>query len=277
MINKSRILTGPAPRAAPVAEMPLSRYYSPMSDFALRPLVVGGVSTNCWVVPLDDSGKTRAGEAETGQAGTGQAGTGQAGIGQAAVIDPGDRADRIIARLRELNCAPAFILLSHGHFDHLAALVDLLAAFGPEGGQTAPLVAIHEDDGSYLGEGAYEVHAASFRAAAGDASFVDNLWKPLPAASRLLKDGDRVGPFTVLHLPGHTPGSAAFYWEERNLLFTGDTLFAGGYGRTDLPGGSAERLAASLSRLLSMDGGAGVFPGHGETTTIGRERRYYSG
>ena len=222
-----------------------------MNDFSLRPLVTGGVSTNCWIVPLDDANR-------------------------AAVIDPGDRADRIIARLRELNCVPAFILLTHGHFDHLAALPDLLAAFGPERGGAPPVTAIHKDDGPYLGDGAYEIHAASFRAAAGDASFVDNLWKPLPSPSRLLVEGDRVGPFTVLHLPGHTPGSAAFYWEERDLLFAGDTLFAGGYGRTDLPGGDEARLVESLSRLLSLDGSITVLPGHGETTTIARERRFYS-
>jgi glyoxylase-like metal-dependent hydrolase (beta-lactamase superfamily II) len=237
-----------------------------MSDVHLKPLVVGAVSTNCWIIPIRDDIPYRD-HAPVGE------------TGPAAVIDPGDEADRIIARLGELHLYPACILLTHGHFDHLAALPALAAAFAanPVAGRAAPVIAIHEADTRYLGPEAYAAHVESFRAVTGDSSFIDKLWKPLPSPTRTLAEGDRIGPFTVLHLPGHSPGSSAFFWEEKKLLFAGDTLFAGGYGRTDLPGGNPTELVESLRRLLTLDGDIRVFPGHGGTTTIDRERQYYRG
>jgi len=76
----------------------------------------------------------------------------------------------------------------------------------------------------------------------------------------------------VLHTPGHTEGSVCLLAEDEGLLFSGDTLFAGGWGRVDLPGGDAVAMAASLARLSGLDDRIGVFPGHGQATTIGRER-----
>jgi glyoxylase-like metal-dependent hydrolase (beta-lactamase superfamily II) len=96
----------------------------------------------------------------------------------------------------------------------------------------------------------------------------------MPPAGRLLAGGDRIGPFTVIHTPGHTPGSVCYYDEDAGVLFSGDTLFRGGYGRTDLPGGNRATLEKSLALLLSMDGGIAVCPGHGPGTTIREERRY---
>jgi glyoxylase-like metal-dependent hydrolase (beta-lactamase superfamily II) len=213
----------------------------------LAPLVVGSVSTNCWVVPL--------------------------GQGEAAVIDPGGEAERIVARLEELRSRPAYILLTHGHFDHLAALPDLSAAFS--GGDFRPVIGIHEEDALYVGRDARRTHMESFRGIPGGASLIQALWKPMPEAGVLFADGDRAGPFTVMHTPGHTPGSCVFFWPEEQILFSGDTLFAEGFGRTDLPGGDEAKLAGSIKRLFDMDGGVRVLPGHGEVTTIGAERRYY--
>jgi len=88
----------------------------------------------------------------------------------------------------------------------------------------------------------------------------------------LLEEGSTIGPFTVLHVPGHTPGCAAFWDKEQKVLFTGDTLFQRGYGRTDLPGGNEKDLVKSLNRLFSMDPDIKVYPGHGESTTIGQEK-----
>jgi glyoxylase-like metal-dependent hydrolase (beta-lactamase superfamily II) len=81
-----------------------------------------------------------------------------------------------------------------------------------------------------------------------------------------------IGPFKVLHLPGHSPGSAGFLLEQEKILLSGDTLFRAGIGRTDLPGGDWPALQKSLDRLLSMDPAIAVYPGHGPLTTIGEEQ-----
>jgi len=91
-----------------------------------------------------------------------------------------------------------------------------------------------------------------------------------------LKEGSRIRfgdiDLTVLHTPGHTEGSVCLLSQEERVLLSGDTLFAGAWGRTDLPGGSAEAMVESLSRLATLDDGLTVLPGHGAQTTIGREK-----
>jgi glyoxylase-like metal-dependent hydrolase (beta-lactamase superfamily II) len=229
-----------------------------MSKFLPKPLVVGAIATNCWIVP------TAAGL--------------DGPSGECAVIDPGDEAPRIIAQLKALKLYPRYILLTHGHFDHVAALPELVSALARDPvftGRPAPEIAIHRDDAAYIGPDSYAVHCHSFSVAAGNSAYIDQLWKPMPAPTRLLDGEDRVGPFTVLHTPGHTPGSVCFFLEQDRLLFSGDTLFQGGEGRTDLPGGDYPAIMRSIKRLLAMDGDIAVFPGHENTTTIGDERRYY--
>lgn len=209
-------------------------------------LVVGAIATNCWIYAWDAPAK---------------------GIGECAVIDPGADAEAIIARLERLKLRPRYILLTHGHFDHIAALPALAAEYG----DSPPIIAIHRGDSDYLGPRARQIHRTSFAAAAGNAAYVDALWEDMPAATEILDEGSVIGPFTVLHLPGHTPGSAAFYDREAKILFSGDTLFRNGFGRTDLPGGNWSQLQRSLLRVFAMGGDIRVYPGHGETTTIGEE------
>jgi glyoxylase-like metal-dependent hydrolase (beta-lactamase superfamily II) len=216
-------------------------------------VVVGEIATNCWLLPLD------AGEPGPE--------TSAGALRECLVIDPGADAGVIIARLKRRKLFPRYILLTHGHFDHIAALPDLAAAYGGE-----PEIAIHRDEAERLGPGSYEIHRRDFADASGNAAYVDALWKPMPPPRRLLSEGDRIGPFRVLHLPGHSPGSAGFYLEEEKLLFSGDTLFRAGIGRTDLPGGDWNRLRESLKRLFAMDGDITVYPGHGPATTLAAER-----
>jgi glyoxylase-like metal-dependent hydrolase (beta-lactamase superfamily II) len=201
-------------------------------------ITVGELATNCWIIPIEDG---------------------------CMAVDPGGDADAIIARLVKLRLTLRFIVLTHTHFDHLAALPDLGATF-PDA-----VIAVHREETMRLGPGALEQHRRDF-SAAGAVQYVDQLWKPMPDAGKLLDEGDGVGPFTVLHLPGHSPGSIGLFWKEEKILLSGDTLFRSGTGRTDLPGGSQKDLEQSLKRLLGMNKDIQVYPGHGETTTIRREQ-----
>ncbi|MDR3161544.1 MAG: MBL fold metallo-hydrolase [Spirochaetaceae bacterium] len=224
-------------------------------------ITVGAIGTNCWIMPVPAaSGAPDAPDTPEAR---------DPDLREGIVFDPGDNPREIMALLRRLKLRPRYIILTHGHFDHLAALPDLVAAFAGSG----PLdIAIHRDDRDYLGGQAYDVHCVSFTAAAGNADYVDSLWKPLPSPTMILAEGDLIGPFRVLHLPGHSPGSAGFLWEEEKLLISGDTLFNSGIGRTDLPGGDWGALQQSLDRLLALDEGITVCPGHGPLTSIGAER-----
>ena len=94
--------------------------------------------------------------------------------------------------------------------------------------------------------------------------------KPFPVSPL---DLSPLNCFSVIPTPGHTPGSVCLYWPEQKLLFSGDTLFQMGYGRTDLPGGNMGQLIESLSRLFELPPDTRIFPGHGDSTTIGAERR----
>lgn len=225
-----------------------------MNENYLKPLVLGAIATNCYILPLDTF--TPPGESSGSPPAD--------ALRPCAVIDPGAQAPVIIARMTKLNLYPRYILLTHGHFDHVAAVPHLAEAF------PRAVIAIHTGDAAYLGKAAYSAHRESF-ASAGDSSYVDLFWKDMPPPGLLLEEGDQAGPFTVLHLPGHTPGSAGFYLAGQKLLFSGDTLFQDGYGRTDLPGGDWQSLRQSLKRLLSLDGDIRVFPGHGPATTIKEE------
>lgn len=171
----------------------------------------------------------------------------------AFVLDPGmGAADPLLTRVAANDLRLHLIANSHGHIDHIFDDGPLMR------GSDAPL-AIHPDDAYRLdGRNSYgfEIEAVT--------------------ATRDLNEGEqiRVGDlvFDVLHLPGHTEGSVCLYEERAGLLLSGDVLFAGSYGRTDLPGGNDEQMVASLARLSrELPENVRVLPGHGPETTIGRE------
>ena len=178
----------------------------------------------------------------------------------AIVVDPGDDVDRIANVLRRHDLSVVAIVATHAHIDHVGGLAKLKELTG------APVL-LHEADMPL-----YE----------GIAAQAEWLGVPTPSTTEIdgyLTERERLefGPhaLTVLHTPGHTPGSVSFVVEERApLLLSGDTLFAGSIGRTDLWGGSYDEIMRSIrTKLLAFDDAVGVLPGHGPQTTIGAERR----
>ena len=165
---------------------------------------------------------------------------------EAVVIDPGYEADTILDALAGKTLKA--ILLTHGHFDHVGAVKELVAETGCE----------------------VWIHAA------------EATMPPMVTAGPLYfthtyDEGDTVSPIaglelTVLHTPGHTPGSVCLLMGKE--MFSGDTLFACSFGRTDLPGGDPRKMMESLRRLASLQGNFFIHPGHGGSTTLDAEKRF---
>lgn len=171
----------------------------------------------------------------------------------AIVIDPGAEEPAIRLALGKRKIAA--ILVTHGHYDHIGAVAALRSGGVP--------VYIGAQDAQNLVNPLYSL-AAMFGGAPSQG-----------AADCLLEDGETLTlagiRLRVLNTPGHTKGGCCFLTDE-GQLFSGDTLFCGGTGRTDFPGGSAGEMAASLERLRALSPQTRVYPGHGEPTTIGEER-----
>lgn len=178
---------------------------------------------------------------------------------EAVVIDPADNADYIVNQCRELGIVPAAILLTHGHFDHILAVGDLKKRLH------IPV---------YAGEG--EAPLLQDTALNLSSSFGKNC---TVKADRLLQDGETVEllgqPWKVIATPGHTGGSVCYLVEGEQVLFSGDTLFAGSYGRTDMPTGNQREIVQSLKeKLFTLPEEITVYPGHGDPTDIGYEKQH---
>lgn len=179
---------------------------------------------------------------------------------EAVIIDPGDEPDRILEVVRHYDLKVKALLHTHAHLDHVGATAAVKRETGAE-------VWLHEGD-SWLYDNV-AMQGALFGFATDPTSPVD----------RFPVDGDRCAfgdgfAFTVLHTPGHTPGSVCFKFSKDDApIFSGDTLFRRGIGRTDLWGGSYETIIASIrERLFTLNEETVVVPGHGPTTRIGEER-----
>ena len=240
-----------------------------MRETSISHIVVGDIATNCWIYPFTESQCRKDPRLEVLQGI--KLPDGYQGC---AIIDPGAEARKIISRLNSLKLVPLYILLTHGHFDHIAGVPSLVTEYRKllsQDNGNMPLIATHRLDAQYLGPESHQVHCRSLTSMIGGSAYINSLWEDMPSPDIILEEADEIGPFTVQHVPGHTQGSIVLWDKEALNLFTGDTLFLGDYGRTDLPGGNEAQLMESLKRLFAMDGQIKVYPGHGPVTSIGQE------
>jgi hydroxyacylglutathione hydrolase len=176
--------------------------------------------------------------------------------GKAMVIDPGDEPDLILDVISKNNLTVEYIVCTHGHFDHVGAVGDLKTATG------AKIV---------MNEGDLNIYDSAVELA----NYFGLELERQPAPDMFLNEGDNIDigalTFTVFQSPGHSPGGIVIYGE--GIAITGDTLFAGSIGRTDLPGGDERAIRKSLDRLMSLSENSVVLCGHGPSSTIGREKR----
>jgi hydroxyacylglutathione hydrolase len=177
---------------------------------------------------------------------------------EAMVIDPGDNIDQVLALIRKHNLQVKQIVITHAHIDHVGGAMKLRAATG------APIL-LNQNDYALLKM--LDVQATWIGVANPGKVEID----------RSITTGETVtaGQHTaqILHTPGHTEGSICLYFQAEKKLIAGDTLFAGSIGRTDLPGGSTQKIMRSLhDTVMSLPDETVVIPGHGHQTTIGEER-----
>ncbi|MGC2423523.1 MAG: MBL fold metallo-hydrolase [Nitrospirota bacterium] len=200
----------------------------------LETIAVGALAVNCYIV-------------------------GSEAAHEAAVIDPGDDAARITSVLHRRGLNLKYIILTHAHFDHAGAAKELFE-------KTFASVMVHEKDAALLKN--ISVQAALFGM---------NVDEP-PRPDIFLKGGDKIEvgdvEMEVIETPGHTPGGISLYIKKAHVVFTGDTLFWGSIGRTDLPGGDYNTIIHSLKdKLGNLPDDTKVYPGHGDDTTIGFEKK----
>ena len=196
----------------------------------IRKFIVGPLENNCFII-ADENSK------------------------ECLVIDPGDEPDRILDFINENNFQLKYIICTHAHFDHVAAVSDIKE-------ETKAKIVLHRDD--------LEIYKSTKDQAA--------VWgfelESQPDPDTFVSEGDKLEigdlSFEIFHTPGHSPGGICLYGE--GILITGDTLFAGSVGRTDLYGGDINKLKKSFKRLLSLPDNIRVLPGHGPESTVGHER-----
>ena len=174
--------------------------------------------------------------------------------GKAWIVDPGQEAERLVRLLADRGLTPAAILLTHAHFDHVGAIPGLQERF-PD----LP-VFVHPNDVAVIAHPMNQLPPD---------------YPPITLPKNLLAAIADVGlpGLEMIETPGHTPGGVCYHLPSERLLLSGDTLFAGSAGRTDLPGGDYATLMGSLRKLTVLPDDTVVIPGHGPATTVGTEKR----
>lgn len=198
----------------------------------IQKIVVGQLDVNCYIISDEATSET-------------------------LIIDPGDEAERIIELIDASRLKPKYILFTHAHYDHVCAAKELRDRY-------KAIFLMHEEE------------MTTYRMTAQLCISWGFAPEDFPEPERTLNDGGTISvgtlSFTVLHTPGHTPGSICLHGE--NMLFSGDTLFRGSVGRTDLPGGDFKLLSRSLERLMLLPHETKVMCGHDGETSIAEEIRY---
>ena len=205
-----------------------------MSEIKIGRMVIGVAGTNCYFLYRE-------------------------GSQECVVIDAPDKGKQIAETLRRNGFEPVALLLTHGHFDHIWGASELRSA------ASLKIYALDREQ-ALLEDSTLNVSAQSGRPAT-------------VKVNRYLSDGEEIElagiRFKVIATPGHTAGSCCFYVEEAGMLVSGDTLFQESVGRTDLPTGSGAEIGRSIrERLLCLPEDTKVYPGHGDETTIGHEKKY---
>lgn len=176
--------------------------------------------------------------------------------GKCAIIDPGATLNDILSRVRNRNFTVEYIILTHGHADHIGTVKKLKE-------ETNAKIVAHENERELLIDRKKNL---SVRFPCGPQEFEADVY---------VKDKDKLAigdlKVTFIHTPGHTPGGMCV--KVGNHMFTGDTLFAGSIGRTDFYGGDFKQMNKSLNKLANQDENIIIYPGHGPTSTIGKEKR----
>jgi len=189
------------------------------------------------------------------------------------VIDPGDESETIIRRLEAMNLFPLAIVFTHGHLDHTSATRGIVDHYIGRDHHVA--VGIHQDDAAFLGSGAAETNRTFFESfGEPGVNAFRTFSTSIPEPEFYYTEGESIldSDITVMHTPGHSPGSSCFYSEPRSAVFTGDTLFFNTIGRTDFPSGDSEALEKSImERLFTLPQQTRIFPGHGPLSSVERE------
>lgn len=205
-----------------------------MAKLKINHYVVGPVQTNCYFAINDETKEL-------------------------IIIDPGYSPKQLAERVRQEECTPVAILLTHGHFDHATGAADLAKEF------SIPVYAYETEKETLENEEMNLCHMT------GEHHVFH--------ADIYLKDEQELDlagfHIRVLHTPGHTPGGCCYYFPYENVVFSGDTLFCTSVGRTDFPGGSMSDIIRSIKeKLMTLPDRTTVYPGHNDVTTIENERMY---